>query len=321
MNSCHKYNKYIVLSDLHIVSNNPICRKDNLVDVQWGKLEWVFNWAAENNCNILMPGDIHAHSNSYYVLNNLISILKKYKDIVDVYCVFGQHDMKYRNTTDTNLQILINSGLIKHCSNDPYVIESGISHRIWGADWQDSIPIPVNNYVVNILVIHSSISPAALFKGQNYIDAKSFLQQNKKFNLIACGDVHRKFSLEKEGRLILNSGPLLRREADQYNFENNPGFWFIDLIDMTFKFIEIPCSKAEDCLKKDHIERKKIKKLTSARADTAQFLYELKNRMKTIQILDIQDRMRLRIKDETMNPKSKKIIESLLNGERIDECL
>ena len=309
--------KFVALSDIHLVPKNPICRKDNLVEVQWDKLDEVFEYATLRNADVLLAGDLHAVSNDYEVLSKFAAFLKKYQELdTHVWAVFGQHDMKYRNPDNTNLEILINSGLV-HLIPNSGIVNGGL--RICGCGWMEDVPEPDMNRI-NMLVIHAPISPKALFHGHSYIDAWAFMYEHP-FDITICGDVHRTFIETNDHCVCLNSGPLLRREADEYSFEHKPGFWFINTSEITFDFIEIKSEPAKDVLTRKHISKSKDKKEAFNEANAAKFLYELKARTAGGEIMKIDDRVKRRILDPEsgLTTGAKEIMEILLNGKGLNE--
>ena len=160
--------KFVALSDIHLVPKNPICRIDDLTEVQWGKLDEVFEFATLKDADILIAGDLHAISNDYEVLGQFAEFLKKYQELgTYVWAVYGQHDLKYRNPDNTNMEILTKAGLIN------LIPPEGIQNmgvKIFGCGWMDDITEP-DMTTVNILVIHAPISPKALFRGRAPGDA------------------------------------------------------------------------------------------------------------------------------------------------------
>jgi hypothetical protein len=72
--------------------------------------------------------------------------------------------------------------------------------------------------------------------------------------LILCGDIHQKFQKTIKGRWIVNSGPLLRKEASVYNFSHHPGFFIYNLVKEKMDWVEIPHRPAEEVLTRAHID-------------------------------------------------------------------
>jgi DNA repair exonuclease SbcCD nuclease subunit len=313
------YDRYISINDIHLVANNPVGRKDDLTVTQWGKIRFVFDYAEKMKAAILIAGDFGDASNNYSILNKLAALLKEYQEKgVLVFAVFGQHDLKYRNEEDTNLDILISAGLIIKLEKEPLPVAIGdIHYRIYGVNWGDSVPKLSSSEITNILVIHTPISPVALFHGHNYIDTKDFQKEHPEYKIVICGDVHRKFMEEIEGTIFLNSGPMVRKEADEYNMIHEPGFFFIDVKKERIKFVTIPHRPAEEVLTIQHIERKKRKSESAARADSAQFLHELNQRANKSEeeTLDLRERLiqRLSTKKKSIPSGASSVIETLLN--------
>lgn len=316
--------KYIEISDLHLVHKNPVCRIDNLVEVQWDKIGYIYEHAKNNDADVIISGDIHSISNNYSVLNLFSAFLYKYKNLgVNTFVVYGQHDLKYRNKEDTNLQIMINSGLINLIPNSGLAYSNnGIFFKIYGAGWMEGIPKIEDPNIMNILVIHAPISPVSLFNAQNYINAKSFIDSNG-FDIVLCGDVHRTFIEESNGKVCLNSGPILRREAEEYSFIHKPGFWFINLKTIDIEFREIPAKTAEEALTREHINKLNKKKEGFEAASAAKFLYELKNRSGKSKIMKIDERMKAVILDDKngLSKSAKNVIEILLNSNDLSAWL
>lgn len=311
--------KLISLGDIHLIGSNPINRKDNLTDTQWEKIDNVFSSAEDLKADILIAGDIFDSSNNYSVVNRLASLLYIYKKKgVNVFGVFGQHDLKYRNPKDTNFQILVNSGLINLLGSSPI---AGEGFRVFGASWMDNIPKPSSDWI-NLLVIHAPISPSKLFHGHNYTSIKSFVEDNPAYSLIICGDVHRTFMEEHKGVLVMNSGPLVRKEADEYNMIHKPGFFFIDMEDVSIKFREVDHRPAKEVLSRDRSAEKKRKELVHARVDTAQFLHELRERTSQGKLMNIRERIGVRASSESeLSNMAKGVLECLLNERDLKEWL
>ena len=49
--------KLLLLSDIHLLWHNPVCRLDNLVEEQFNKLWFVLDYAEKNNLTICQSGD------------------------------------------------------------------------------------------------------------------------------------------------------------------------------------------------------------------------------------------------------------------------
>jgi len=160
-----------------------------------------------------------------------MTLLKKFPD-VKIYTVPGQHD-KYMRTdvtkTPTSFGVLYKAGLVEILGNEqPSIHEDGDGPLyIYGCAHGEEIPKPEGKQ--NILVIHKSISDKALFPDHKYIGAKYFLRKYKGWNLVLAGDVHKHFYYKRGESHIINTGPMMRLKADEYNLTHRPCCYLYNL--------------------------------------------------------------------------------------------
>lgn len=212
--------KFVCLSDMHLLSENPQARLDNLVETQFLKLEEMLRYASKENAVILQAGDWNDKPRSWMLLPRVIDLLKKYN--VKIYCVRGQHDdyMYAEETRDrTNFGILEKIGLITPLGSTPITVD-GVD--LYGANFGQELP-QIKRKRLTVGVIHASISDALLWPGHQVTLAKKYLKDHSEYDLILVGDIHRRFSesiKEPDGRhrTIVNTGPMIRKEATEYNF-------------------------------------------------------------------------------------------------------
>jgi len=128
--------------------------------------------------------------------------------------------------------------------------------RIHGANWGDEIPVPEDRNYLNILVIHAPIAINPLFPDHQYTSAQRFFEKHGYYDLIVCGDIHRQFHIEENNRHLVNTGPMLRMTAEEYNFIHKPSFAVYDTDTKEIKWHIIPHKKATEILTRRHIEHK-----------------------------------------------------------------
>jgi hypothetical protein len=81
------------------------------------------------------------------------------------------------------------------------------------------------------------------------------LGDNPDYNLIICADIHSKFYYKApSGRIILNSGPLLRLEVDEADHE--PGFFVYDTETENVDWVVVPHEPAENVISREHLIKK-----------------------------------------------------------------
>lgn len=248
----------VSFSDGHLLWDKPRGRKDNIVEAQFQKLDFIFDYAERTKSILIVAGDLSNRPRNWYLLPELIYLRRKYPDVA-FFGVWGQHDEYMRSKATrkaTNMGVLEAAGLIQILGPEPLSVSNEEPVALYGCSWGEEIPKPLDEVYFNVLVIHAPIAEKALWSGQNYLDAMSFLKDHP-FDLIVCGDIHQKFAKTYKGRWIVNSGPLLRKEATAYNFTHAPGFWFYDSGEGSPEWVEVPHRPAEEVLSRDHIEYEK----------------------------------------------------------------
>jgi hypothetical protein len=251
-------NGLILLSDLHLLIDQPKGRIDNAPEAAKKKLEYILSVAEDNDYIINQAGDFFDVPRNWNILTTYGAIIKEHD--IKMHSIFGQHDMymyseKLKQATSMGvlglfdlLEPLNKEGTTQEV-NGKYVI-------VYGCNYGENIPIPrVVKGVKNILVIHRMIVPFKLYSKQDdYIYAPDFLKQHKEYDIILTGDCHRKFLFEDKGRFICNTGCIMRHIADEYNLTYEPGFYGYDGEEL--EWISIPHEPADKVLSREHIEEK-----------------------------------------------------------------
>jgi len=249
--------KFILLSDLHLLWQNPEARLDNLVESQFSKLEFVWSYAKEIGATILQAGDWHNTPRGYGLLSKEIDLLNKYK--VDSFSIFGQHDTYFyseETRNATSLGILEKAGLVSILGNSSLkLLDDRRTIQICGVSYGQDIPEISMGADLNILVIHAPIAEKALWSGHDYMDARKFSDEHSKFDLILCGDIHKKFCIEEDGQIICNTGCMIRKSVDLWN--HTPCFYVYDTKKKLGRIeeVEIPHQPPEVVLSREHLEK------------------------------------------------------------------
>ena len=243
--------KIALISDLHLLTQKPINRVDNILETQWDKLKFVLDYCVKNDIKTLIQaGDFFDSPRNWETLSKTINLLLPYQSKITICCVEGQHDKYMRNTESiTNMQILNKLRLIylpsrnKRIQFDSYKDEI----RIYGLNFEDGMNVhksidalKVNPNKLNILVIHANISDAPLYPEHEFSNAKILLKSHPEFKIILCGDIHKEFHCAASNRYIVNSGSMIRKEMNEYNKNHIPCFFVWDSSSGIHK-INIPC--------------------------------------------------------------------------------
>lgn len=242
--------KVATISDCHILTSDPICRIDDAKLASINKFKFVLEYCKKNKIDhLFVAGDLtHSPRMSWSLLEITKAI---YDSDLNVYAVYGQHDMYLRNKERTFLNLLSSSGLVRILDSIPITIGD---YNFYGTSFSEEVPKPKTKN--NVLVIHASISPTKLFPTHERIKPNTFLKKHKRFDLVFCGDIHRKFIEEYNSRLILNTGNMVRYTADEYNLKHKPCFFIVDLNDFQIEEILIPAEKSKDVISTVHLEKK-----------------------------------------------------------------
>jgi hypothetical protein len=165
------------------------------------------------------------------------------------------------NREYTAMGVLLQNQLAINLNDVPLTIDK-TNCTLYGTNFNPDLQIPKPiTKGLNILVAHATISDQALYPGQAYYSAKKFLQDYKAFDLILCADIHRHFYFSDKGRYLVNTGPMMRKEASHYNFSHEPCFYVYDTETKKLSRGKIPCEPAKKVLSRKHIE-------SSVEADT-----------------------------------------------------
>ena len=217
--------KILCTRDWHIRSKNPRYRIDDFFQTMMGKLNWMFELAKEENCDVILHGgdffDSPDQKNSTKI--EIAKLLLRYK--VPVYVVAGQHDLLHRRFSNTTLALFQTFGGVNILDGElragtciPCIDDSGhYDVNIYGASWEEEIPTPKDPDAINILAIHKMIvKDKPLWAEQKgYTKADTFLKAHKEYNLIVTGDNHQSFIHTTTNQILVNTGSLMRTTTAQ----------------------------------------------------------------------------------------------------------
>jgi DNA repair exonuclease SbcCD nuclease subunit len=305
--------KFALISDLHITWDTPVGRKDNFVGTQERKLDSVFSYCSKNMLPLLCAADVFDSPRSWRAYDMFLSILNRYPG-VQFYSIAGQHDIYYRSSDveSVSLKLLAKSGKLQLLSSEPTKIGDAF---VYGVNYIDEeIPTPKDIQATNILVIHRMITDRPLWANQqDFTDAAWFLSKyGRGYSVILCGDAHRKFLIQNSttGKVICNTGPLLRAEASEEMFLHEPCFYVWDSETMKIEEIEIPHEDADKVLSRKHIE------WTKEKSDMMNEFVQMINETE-LSGVSFTDNLQEYIKANNISPEVQKIITDVM--EEVDQ--
>ena len=200
----------ILTSDWHLREDQPICRTDDFVKSQWTKVAEVKRLQKKHNCPVIHAGDLFHHwKASPYLITKCIT------DLPDqFYTVYGQHDLP-QNTMDLAWKSGVNT--LKQAGRLA-VLEDGN----WGQVPEKGISI--GNRKVGVW--HHLTYITKPFPGASDGMAEAILKKYKDFDVMLTGDNHQQFVTERDGRVLVNPGPLTRQKADEINHQPSVYFYY-----------------------------------------------------------------------------------------------
>lgn len=245
---------FILCSDWHGTMKNPIGRMDDIGQTFFDKLEFIYQTAYQNQAYILQAGDMSHRPREWYFLAPFSGFLKQWKSKTSLFTIYGQHDCYLYSEAKqaTTMGILQKAGLLNVLREEPVRIGNV---ALYGSSWGEEVPKVESKADFNILVTHAPVSDASIYPGQEFTKADEFLKRNKQYKVILCGDIHRFFVAKDEDRVLINTGPLLRLTASEYNMQFEPSVFLLE-VEKGFKLsqIQVPHKKAELVLSRDHLE-------------------------------------------------------------------
>jgi DNA repair exonuclease SbcCD nuclease subunit len=274
---------FCFVSDPHITSRIPRGRLGNPIDDAKDKLHQLFQFADGHGADVCFAGDLFDTPRDIVALFAFLEVVREYEVInpidqqIKIYAVYGQHDMYFRNrNVVTNLGLLEKAEVITILDPDGH---NDGNHRLFGCSWNEDLPDDIHGGLFKILVIHAPIYKEALYPNHAYIDAKTFANEHQGFQIIHCGDIHRRFKISAKSNLMINSGPMMRLTTDEYMMKHKPGFYYFDSQRNSMEFIKFKCKPAEEVLNKQVITDEKEKFLKNV-------FMEMENDFSIVQIIE-----------------------------------
>lgn len=204
-----KYFKGIITADWHLSQTRPRARCDlDWIKTQNDIVNQVYEKAVEKDCDVFIVGDIfHSNSDASFEIVNIVQDFAKrlMKHGLKLYIICGNHDLPYHsslNLSKSAVGVLLNSENIYKVAD--------YSDDVAGANFDEETE---NKRIVfkHILTFkdESEIPPNV-----DAVTAQDLLDEFDKAKYIFTGDNHHSFIYKKNGKIVINSGCLIRRNSD-----------------------------------------------------------------------------------------------------------
>jgi DNA repair exonuclease SbcCD nuclease subunit len=246
--------KFGMLGDLHLTNKAPERRKDDYLQTSLGKVRQAMDFFVEQGCkHVFQVGDFF---NSPVVARRVeaevIKLFREYEHQLETFVIFGQHDITGHSAATfpnsplavacaAGLKILGKEG---HAIGDP---KFSMKNRVYayGASFGQDVPEVEFPEACNILVIHDMIGNRPLWPGQPLQSPRAFLRSHPQYKIVLCGDYHYSFADKWGGRLILNTGALMRKNLTDIKLGHRPTVCTVDTETLEIKTLELKVQLAE----------------------------------------------------------------------------
>jgi len=247
----------ILTSDWHLREDTPVCYTGDFQQEQWIVVQFIKELQEQHECPVLHAGDLFHHwKPSPWLLRETMKHLPKL-----FYTIYGQHDLPQHNINLSNkcgIDVLEEAGKLtvldqKNFSVSKYII-------IYGLHWNELIA-KVSNTTPSVLlekndkmvlVWHHLTYLQKPFPGASGGMAEGILRKYPQFDLIVTGDNHTSFTIEYQGRRLVNPGNITRQVADQIDFQPKVYLWYAE--DNSVKAVNLPIQ--EGVISREHIDIK-----------------------------------------------------------------
>jgi DNA repair exonuclease SbcCD nuclease subunit len=299
--------KIVAAGDLHIRERRPENRIDSdYILTQFDKIEWILNYTKEHEAILLLPGDVFdSPTQTNLILQMCIRLLFKYS-YVSVAATYGQHDLRYHNSTNydnTALAVLTAARVLYDLETPQWFDDTKVV--IYGCPFGEKIP-EITTKGFNVLLIHKMIIDSdKIWEGQEEYEYAQNLLRKHKFDLIISGDNHKFFHSEVGDKHLFNCGSLMRMTTAQ--LDHIPRIVLFDTDTREYEIVDVPIRPISEVFDLSKIEEKKHKE--------EQFTAFVKGLSESKDIsLNFQDRLFAYIKENMISDEIKDLIMEAANG-------
>ena len=201
----------ILCGDFHLREDTPTCFTGDFQKEQWKSLMFINDLQAQYQIPVVHAGDLF---HTWKVSPWLLSMTMQHLPDMFYSCV-GQHDIPQHN-----LELIHKSGIFTLEISKYLTILNGTHFG------QEPVEIANSHLPLDILVWHHLTYITEPYPGATGGNAYEILRKYNQFRLIVTGDNHCQFTIEKNGRRLVNTGNLTRQTAAQIDFKPCVWLWY-----------------------------------------------------------------------------------------------
>jgi len=191
----------LIIGDTHLREDSPRCRTDDYLAAQWRKLDFIMETAKSRKVKaILHAGDLVHICKNRTTSTFLSEIIDRLKSSIPILLKPGNHD----------------------CPNhrEDKILDGRLSAILSGVP-NLSIGCPEGVEMLHTFVWHPDDRPSEKIPGES---ADEILDRTKA-QLVITGDNHQSFVFEREPRLLVNPGSMMRMTSIQAAFRPTIYHW------------------------------------------------------------------------------------------------
>lgn len=212
-----KYKPSLILcGDFHLREDTPICFTGDFQLEQWNALQFIKDLQLLHDCDVILAGDMFHHwKPSPWLLSMTMEHLPK-----RLHVIYGQHDLPQHNwelRTKSGIYALEKAGRLTVFRGCHFGQEPEYPSYLWQTDYEQK----------SVLAYHHLTYITEPYPGATGGNAYDILKKYP-YDLIVCGDNHCSFTIEYEGRRLVNTGNLTRQTASQIDFKPCVWLWYAE---------------------------------------------------------------------------------------------
>lgn len=233
--------KLVYIADLHLRASTPINRKDDYVEEQFRKLDFIIDYTNSVDGVLLIGGDVFDRATNHpsWFLNR---VMKSFLHLQGwLHIIPGNHDLLGHSLADPDTNsIKLLSYLIEGCHN-----HFDLGYAVYGKSAIRFTPFGLAPDIEgfrpdynNILVLHEPVFEDAVpFYMPDALNVEQLEKKYPGFDMYLAGDIH--IPCQKSKTLV--SGSMMRMTTAQK--DHKPRFYVIDSDTLEVETVFIPINE------------------------------------------------------------------------------
>lgn len=226
----------ILMGDVHLRDDKPVCRTDDFLQSQRDKLLFIADLQRQHDCSVLCSGDLfHVAKPSLELFSEVLLLLPD-----KFFTVYGNHDLP-------------NHSLAEQKKSGVWALKVARALTLLDGVHFGQTPVKASRVISkrSVLVWHTmTYKTTPPYPGCEDLKARSLLHKYPDYDLILTGDNHEPFTQTYDGRLLVNPGSMMRQEAGQTDYKPCVWLWYAST--NTVESVELPIVK--NAVTREHIE-------------------------------------------------------------------